>query len=336
MLSRKTPLFLTFEYPPDKGGVGMYVAMFKEAIPEAMVERLVPGRRFFSYAIQVARKARRASIVVSQGVFPLGTVALLFRLLLRIEFALVYHGNDFDQARRSYWRRALMRFITKRAKVVVANSQALREELEAYFGRPVIAILPCLSSELLAIQPKHTEGSTVRLLSIARLVPRKGILEVLKAIRSVEGVLYTICGEGPELERLMRYVADQGLEKRVRFVRAGTAVEKARLYNDSDIFVLPTRLSTTDREGFGIVYLEAGYFGLPSIATRTKGVDEAVIDEETGILVDESTQAIVEAIRRLAGDELLRRRLGEMAHARVLQAFLPEHRIELIRSLFYV
>jgi phosphatidylinositol alpha-1,6-mannosyltransferase len=336
MLNKKAPLFLTFEYPPDKGGVGMYVAMLKEVIVDARVERLPIGKRFYTYFLSVLSGARSASLVVAQGVFPLGTIAFLYFILFRVPYVLVYHGNDFDQARAVVWRRIAMRVITRRARSVIANSEALRSELEAFFGRRVEAVLPCLPSELRSFSGSRTPHPEIQLLSIARLVPRKGIASVLEAIRELKGVSYTICGEGPERARLEQTVSEFGLGDRVRFVVAQTVEEKVALYRGSDLFILPTRLSATDREGFGIVYLEAGYFSLPVIATKTKGVDEAVEDGETGLLVGETVEEIREAIVRLKEDEVLRLTLGHAGRERVLRAFLPEYRTERIKSLFYV
>ena len=89
----------------------------------------------------------------------------------------------------------------------------------------------------------------------------------------------------------------------------------------SDFFCLTGLPDTTGRvEGFGLVYLEAGAAGLPSIATEVGGVPDAVLADETGILVPPSVESISQAIAELAADRGLRAILaaGASAHARAL------------------
>ena len=93
------------------------------------------------------------------------------------------------------------------------------------------------------------------------------------------------------------------------------------LYAASDFFCLTGLPDTTGRvEGFGLVYLEAGAAGLPSVATEVGGVPDAVLADETGILVPPSVESISQAIAELAADRGLRAILaaGASAHARAL------------------
>jgi len=88
---------------------------------------------------------------------------------------------------------------------------------------------------------------------------------------------------------------------------------------NADIFLLTGTPHPTKSEGFGMAYLEAGLFGLPSIATATGGVAEAVLDGESGLLSSPNDlEALKQNLKRLLNDIDLRRRLGEQAykHAR--------------------
>ena len=96
------------------------------------------------------------------------------------------------------------------------------------------------------------------------------------------------------------------------------------LYGSHDVFVMPTTKSVMDREGFGIVYIEAGLFGLPVIATNQPGVDEAVIDGVTGKLIEDTAYSLRSAIVKLVNDRELRLRLGAAGRARVLTEFVPD------------
>jgi phosphatidylinositol alpha-1,6-mannosyltransferase len=86
-------------------------------------------------------------------------------------------------------------------------------------------------------------------------------------------------------------------------------------------------------EGFGLVYLEAAAHGLPAIAHRVGGVDEAVIDGETGLCVaPNDPDALTAAFARLLGDAELRRRMGDAARVRARLANWTESARALLLS----
>jgi phosphatidylinositol alpha-1,6-mannosyltransferase len=85
-------------------------------------------------------------------------------------------------------------------------------------------------------------------------------------------------------------------------------------YAEACVFAMPARESTEDVEGFGTVFLEAGAFGVPSIATRTGGIPEAVIEGVTGKLVEnDDVDGLTNAIGVLLQDRVERQRLGTNA-----------------------
>lgn len=121
--------------------------------------------------------------------------------------------------------------------------------------------------------------------------------------------------------------------KRVRFIHEADDAERNAWYAASDAFALPVRDEGDDVEGFGIVFLEAALAGLPSVAGRSGGAPEAVLDGETGLLVDSTDpQAIAGAVQRLRADPELRRRLGRTGCERGLRDFRWEDRWGKLRS----
>ena len=84
-----------------------------------------------------------------------------------------------------------------------------------------------------------------------------------------------------------------------------------RLYQESSAFFLAPQQEGLQFEGFGLVFLEAGAYGLPVVATRTGGVPEAVQDGVTGLLADaEDSEGLARALLRLLTEPGLRRELG--------------------------
>lgn len=129
------------------------------------------------------------------------------------------------------------------------------------------------------------------LLTVSRLVPRKGHLCVLEAIRRLPfPVHWVVAGDGPCRDQLLKAAADYGMEDRISIWGAVSDDDLPGLYNACDIFVFTPeerRMADgrVDSEGFGLVYLEASACGKPVIGSRISGCKDAVIDGASGILV---------------------------------------------------
>jgi phosphatidylinositol alpha-1,6-mannosyltransferase len=168
-------------------------------------------------------------------------------------------------------------------------------------------------------------GKTV-FLTVGRLIRRKGFDKVLVAMREAlktnANLAYVIVGQGPEEANLRILIKALGLTDSVRLLTNVEDDEKYRWFQLADVFVMVSHDQAGDYEGFGIVYLEAGLAGKPVIAGNGGGVADAVVDNETGILVDpENKEALVSAILKLAEFEGLRRRLGDEGRRRAKQDF---------------
>jgi len=165
------------------------------------------------------------------------------------------------------------------------------------------------------------------LVSICRHVKRKGLdmalLAFREVLRSVPEARYVIAGTGPDTPRLRRLATRLNLESSVCFRGEVSDVEKHRLLDWASCFVMPNRdLPDGDVEGFGIVFLEAGLHRVPSIAGSSGGAPEAVVDGETGFVVDpNSRRAIASAMMQLLCDRDLRERMGNKGRDRAMTQF---------------
>jgi phosphatidylinositol alpha-1,6-mannosyltransferase len=174
-----------------------------------------------------------------------------------------------------------------------------------------------------ALRERLGLGGRRVLLTLARLVPRKGIDSVLRALpavrRAVPEVAYVVCGEGPEREQLERLARELGVQDLVRFAGGVPDGELTHWYCAGDVFVMPSRSEPPDVEGFGIVFLEAGACERPVVAARAGGVPDAVADGVSGLLVtpgdvDELAAKLVELLR----DPARAAELGRQGRARVV------------------
>jgi glycosyltransferase involved in cell wall biosynthesis len=132
------------------------------------------------------------------------------------------------------------------------------------------------------------EGKKV-LLTVGRLVPRKGVTWFVKEVMPHldHRHFYLIGGDGPDRERILSLVVQYKLENRVFLVGRVNEETRNRLLHASDMFLMPNVRVDGDVEGFGIAALEAGSCGLPVVASNIQGIRDAIMDGQTGYLVGE-------------------------------------------------
>ena len=156
------------------------------------------------------------------------------------------------------------------------------------------------------------------ILSVGAIKPRKGYHISIQAFAKVKSALpsarYWIVGgvdQDVYQRDIQQYIARTGLND-VSFLGSLSAEELSSRYRNASVFVLTPRMDGAKFEGFGLVYLEAGAYGLPVVATRTGGVSDAVKDGETGYLLEPSdVNGIARAVLRLLRDGSLAIRMGQ-------------------------
>lgn len=154
-------------------------------------------------------------------------------------------------------------------------------------------------------------------LSVGRLVPRKGMDRLVEAmplvLRECPDAHLLVAGEGPLRATLNDLIRTHGLEARVTLLGAVSDQALDDLYALAEIFALPNRdMPDGDTEGFGLVFLEANASGKPVVAGRAGGVTDAVIDGVNGLTVDGTNiAAISAAIVKLLKDPALHQKLAQ-------------------------
>jgi len=162
----------------------------------------------------------------------------------------------------------LSKKVWKNAKKVIANSSGLRE-LALKTRKQEINIIPN-GVDIHEFKPKYSKNKRLELISTGRLIPRKGYLYLLEAIKGLD-VHLTLVGEGNQEEELRRFVKENSLEGKVSFVGVVDHSKIAKFYQNADVFVLPSL-----NEGMSNSVLEAMACGKPIVVSDTGGTKELV------------------------------------------------------------
>jgi glycosyltransferase involved in cell wall biosynthesis len=163
-----------------------------------------------------------------------------------------------------------------------------------------------------------TPADRVVVVAVSRLVARKGFRELAAAMRDVPDAELWVAGERLDSDRgedMAAALRAAGLGERLRLL--GYRGDVAAVLAAADIFVLPSYF-----EGLPMSVIEAMLTGLPVVATAIRGSREQVVAEVTGLLVPARTVApLAVALRRLAAEPALRRRMGDAGRARALELY---------------
>ncbi|MCG2687242.1 glycosyltransferase family 4 protein [Candidatus Parcubacteria bacterium] len=295
---------ITHDYPPKRGGVARYLEALVKTCDCVSLEALdrLPNRIALLWFVYQCMK--KSDGIITSHVLPIGTMCWIASKLTGKPYIVILHGMDFDLACRSMRKRWLLKKVLKNTQTIVTNSQALDREVSTFTGRMDVSVVyPTISDGFVEashfINAKYQNKENIRLLTVGRLVERKGHMKVLDLVLADPTLFYTIVGDGPMKTAIKTFIKDHHLEDRVEVLTSVSDRKLPGIYAKSDIFVMPTSKTSQDREGFGIVYLEAQLFGLPVIATNQPGVDEAIIDQQTGYLIEDSSVALLGAVEQL-------------------------------------
>ncbi|WP_250461104.1 glycosyltransferase family 4 protein [Microbulbifer litoralis] len=340
-------LITTQSFPPDRGGMenlmgglaealagcGQRVSVFTGPIRDGGGPLAATGysiRRFGGWrfwwrrrkAAAVAATARAGDV---QGVFADSWKSAELLPELGVPLAVLAHGMEFPENPSPRKRERIRRTLAA-ADTVIANSAYTASLVKPYLAdeRRLTVIHPPIGPQP---QPDPEKVAALRatlgdrgpvLLTLARLEPRKGVDMVIRALPAVRDkypqVVYLVAGTGDDRARLEQLAAAEGVADCVRFVGGIDDAEKAALYSQADLFAMPARREGDSVEGFGIVYREANWYGVPALAGREGGAADAVADGETGLLCDGADPGDVTAqILRLLDDPAARHEMGRKA-----------------------
>ena len=210
------------------------------------------------------------------------------------------------------------------------SSKFIRDKLIAAGCDPAKIILFKLGTDLTKfdfIERSADADATIRLITVARLVEKKGLDYSIKAIASLvqqfPKLEYTIVGDGPLRDQLSALITELNLQPHIVLAGWKTQEEVQQLFARSHIFVLASVLSANgDFEGQGTVLQEAQANGLPIVCTNHNGFPDSILDGQSGFLVPErDAEALAAKLAELIRRPELRLEMGKKGRAFVESEF---------------
>lgn len=277
------------------------------------------------YALALYREKQFDLIECGQAL-PFGLIAWMFKRALGVPYLVWIYGREILKPQQYPVLRRILRAVLQEAALIISISESTRQAAIRIGVSPdrVQVIYPAVDTHRFhpdidgaqVIARYELQGKKV-VLTVSRLVPRKGIDTVIHALpnilEAVPDVAYVVVGDGPDRGRLKTLAQEQGVADHVHFVGWVNDDVLPTCYAACDVFVMVSRSipEAGEVEGFGIVYLEAGACGKPVVAGRGGGVAEAVQDGISGLLVDPlDVAAVGDAVIRILQDSTLAAHLG--------------------------
>jgi colanic acid/amylovoran biosynthesis glycosyltransferase len=232
---------------------------------------------------------------------------------------------------------------------LVGESDLIRGRLTAidgHSGKPAITIRSGLPKAALchnsppAVERAHKGDRPIRLVTTARLVPKKGLWTVVEAARELQTrdvpFRWEILGDGPLRDALDRAIREAAMVMTVHLLGARSNQDVLGYLRRADVFVLPcVRLANGETDGLPAALIEAVALGTPSITTAVGAIPELVVDEHTGLLVPErDPRAVAEAVIKLQHDRDLYVTIAREGQAVARSQYLLENEVRRLHQFF--
>jgi len=322
--------------PREEQVDGAWILRARFDFPSWAPDTLASSVSYVRLVAQVVRivRARRPQVIICGRGVPEGVVARIAGSLTGVPYVCLVHGEEVTICGASGSLKRLLAWAYGGAALVVANSRnsaALAQSAGAAPERCAVvppgvdAAAGPAPAEILAARERFGLTGKV-ILSVGRLEARKNHVAVVRALpillKAGHKVTYVVAGDGESRAAIAAAARDQGVADRVRLLGLVSDANLAALYRAADVFALPGIQTGRTFEGFGMVFLEAATAGVPSIAGKAGGSAEAVLDGQTGLVVNGADQAEVRhALQTLLADDRLRARMGEAARRRACAEF---------------
>ena len=310
-------LIATRAFPPELGGMqslmwGLTKEMSKNFMIKVFADYKENHKEFDQKAnfsiervsgIKFLRKIRKAQLINEylkqnnvQGILADHWKSLELINTNKKKFCLI-HGKEINHIKGSSINKRANKVLNNVEKVI-ANSEYTKnlainngvEENKVVVINPGVDPVKELNKKSLEKVESLLKVKTPRLITVARFDKRKNHEKVIMALRNLKqkypNIVYMCIGNGDELENIKGLVKELNLTAQVMFFNDISDELKNSLVAKSDIFVMPSIIYKTSVEGFGIAFVEAAQYGVPSLGGKDGGATDAIDQDKTGLICD--------------------------------------------------
>ena len=303
---------------------------------------------FFNRSLSKSGSAINADVYEAHAVSGYGFPKKLEKLGIKKPFIHTIHGvlaDEYEQAKKNdypsvrgrlanYFMQRLSKLeeeTAKNADLIVTISKYSLEKTQKYYGvnEAKVRIVPN-GVDTEKFKPQEPQAALKQrfglfdkpcVFFVGSLIPRKGLGFLVEAAKNIvkeqAETKFVIVGDGPLKRQLVSSIESSNLSSNFTFLSRIKDADLPALYNCADVFVLPSI-----QEGQGIVLLEAQASAKPVVAFNIGGVNEAVVNGETGLLTKPgSTDELAEALLKLLSDKPLREKMGANGRKFVTENF---------------
>jgi len=294
--------------------------------------------------VKIIKKEKIEELDVHHAL-PVGYIAYVIKKFKKIPYTIFFHGTDLELALKN--KKKKLYSVCLLADKIVLNSEFLKNKLLTAFPNleknKIKIINPCPGDIFFQDVPLEVtnklksmlglDGKKV-IISVGRMNDGKGFPQLIRImpeiLKKIPNTVCVLVGDGPKSAIIMDAVQKNNLQNVVRFLGNISYGELPKYYRLADLFVLLTHKDDKAgaEEGWGTSFLEAAAVGLPVIAGRVGGSEEAVGDGISGLVIDTADdEKVAKTITDLLSDRETSKVMGEVGQERVLREFTWDKQI---------
>ena len=310
-------LIVTRAFPPELGGMqslmwGLTKEMSKNFMVKVFADYQEKHKEFDSKenfsiervgGIKFLRKIRKAQLINEflkenkvQGIIADHWKSLELIKTNKKKYCLI-HGKEINHPKESSMNNRIVKVLNSVEKVI-ANSEYTKDlaisngisQDKIVVINPGVNPVDEVSKKSLQKVESLLKVKKPRLITVSRFDKRKNHEKVIMALRNLKqqypDIVYICIGYGDEEENLKKLVQELDLSSQVMFFKDISNDLKNSLLAKSDIFVMPSIIHKTSVEGFGIAYVEAAQYSVPSLGGKDGGASDAIDHSKTGLICD--------------------------------------------------
>ena len=310
-------LIITRAFPPELGGMqslmwGLTKEMAKNFMIKVFADYQENHKEFdkkenFSIervgGIKFLRKIRKAQLINEflkenkvQGIIADHWKSLELIKTNKKKYCLI-HGKEINHPKESSLNKRVIKVLNNVEKVIANSEYTKNLAINNGINKEKVKVINPGVNPAKELNKKSLEKvesllktKTPRLITVSRFDKRKNHEKVIMALRNLKqiypDIVYICIGYGDEEENLKKLVEELNLGSQVMFFKDITDDLKNSLIAKSHIFVMPSIIHKKSVEGFGIAYVEAAQYGVPSLGGKDGGASDAIEHDRTGLICD--------------------------------------------------